>query len=183
LSPRKGDLPPRSDPAQKLLDDLDKVVRRMIAAAPVERHAAIRERWRLKRAFLGRAAPSEQTKDGRAAIQLGVVNDDLMIGDIADNLLDGDRLNNKYGGDLLAEGLPGAIHDVLMEQWSKTGEVRFGPWKMYRAERPPWANPSRTRRARVKTIRDKLRRHLQRVEEEFRQYEEDEPVGDPKAEK
>jgi hypothetical protein len=152
LSPRKGD-----DPKQ-LVSELDDLVRRMIAVAP-ERQKAIHENWgRLKHAFLGPATPHERTERGRAKIQQDLISYDyLVLSLIAGELFD----DGIVEPNMMAHGLAGAIHDVLM--------------KLDEAKRPPWFRATQDRRARVKTVGDKLRRHVwQLLKEEFPEDTKDE---------
>ena len=140
LSPRKGDFPP--DP-KRLVRELDDLVRRMLAAAPVERDVDIREYWRrLKRAFEGPATPREQTQSGRATIKQRQERDDLAIAEV---VLDLAAAHYAKGG-LRAHGAAGEVHDALMQAWLKGN----------RAGRPPWGKTNRSRNARVKAIRQKL---------------------------
>jgi hypothetical protein len=154
LSPRKSDDPKR------LVDELDDLVRRMIAVAPEQEKLISYYGWRLGQAFLGPTTPQERTKAGREAIQRGLMPDEMMIVEVAMDLID----DGIVEPNMLAPRLAGQILDVLEERW-----------KANPAERPWWGKTTRTRRARVKTVRDKLQRHVWRLlKEEFPEDTDDE---------
>jgi hypothetical protein len=137
------------------MHELDALVRRGIALAAPGQQKLIREYGhRLKRAFMGRVDSHERAKPAQAARRLGLGPDYLAIADIAAELAE----QHSTDGDLLAHGLSGQIHDVLMQRWREGGKVD---------RRPP----------QPRTIRRKLQRFDRLL---LQQFPSDE---DPKTEK
>jgi hypothetical protein len=139
------------------VDELYDLVGRMIGLAPESEATICEHAKRLRGTFLGHT-PHERTERARAKIQQDLISyDDYVLSDIAGDLFD----DGIVEPNMMAHGLAGAIHDELM--------------KLDEAKRPRWFRATQDRTARVKTVRDKLRRHVLRLlKEEFPEDTDDE---------